>query len=229
MTEAVAGTTLLTLPLEIRLSIWKLCICPYAEVDCCEQAVPNSSRRLQRNPWYPSSPPSTLPTFTYPESRLPLRLVCRQANDEITRHTRVSPLIARVCDFMCLRRALNILSNRTSHRNEIDAAHISAVKVTSERISLYRPLYSTSGEETGFSVSVRSCEPENTARVQRVANSFIRELSRHFKSVRLAHSSWDDLEEKPFSLEVKMLYEVSDPIRTVVCGDGSRVVMSRGI
>jgi hypothetical protein len=211
---------LLKLPLEIRLAIWKLCICPYAEADCCEQAVPNSSRRLSENPWYPSPP---LPTFTYPRPHTPLRLICRQANNEITGHTTLPPLIARVCDFMCLRRAINhILSNRTSTPNQIDPGHIAAFKVTSERMSLHRPLYSTSGEETGFSLSMKSSEPENNARIQRLANGIMRELKRHYREVKFAHSEWQDMEARPFTIEVKMLFEVGDPIRTVVCGDRVR-------
>ena len=109
-----------------------------------------------------------------------------------------------------IRRALNIISNRSSSANELELAHFAAIKVTSERINLFRPLYSTSGEETGYTVSLRSSEADNNARVQRLAQSFVNELQYHFGEARLAHSQSSDAANSPFSVEVEMLFEVGD-------------------
>jgi hypothetical protein len=92
-------------------------------------------------------------------------------------------------------------------------------------MSLHRPLYSTSGEETGFSISMRSSESENSARIQRLANGIMRELKRHYREVKFANSEWEDMDARPFTIEVKMLFEVGDPKGTMVCGD--RGILSR--
>ena len=176
---------LMTLPLEIRLKIWSYAIPPYAEADCCEQASPASHRRILANPWYPSA---VLPVFTHPGPRIPLRLINSQANFEIESHVPRPPLIARSCDFMCLRRAINVISYGSSSNKELDLAHFSGFKITSERISLFRPLYSTSGEESGFSVRMRSDEANNRARIDRLSESFIKELRHYYREVWLAKS-----------------------------------------
>lgn len=219
-----AAISLLTLPLEIRLTIWHYALPAYAEADCCEQASSSFHRRVFRNPWYPTD---VLPAFTYPSPRIPLRLINRQANLEITSHLPLPPLIGRTCDLMCIRRALNIISNKSSTPNALNIKDLAAIKITSERINLFRPLYSASGEETGYTVSLRSSEADNKVRVDRLARNFVMELRRYFHEARLAHSQWNDAANSPFSVEVEMLFEVSKPLRSVICGDGVKYTSTR--
>lgn len=225
LTSEKMSASLINLPLEIRLNIWRYSIPPYVEADCCDHGSPDSSRRITSNQWYPAN---ILPAFTYPSPRTPLRLVCHQANDEIQTNLPLPPLIGRVCDFLCLCRALNVLSNHASHANNIDMAHITAFRVTSERINLFRPLYSSAGEETGFTVSLRSDEGATKARVNRLAQSYLNELFHHFREVRLAHFDCNESANSPFSLEVTLLFEVFKPIKTVIHGDGGSVVARSG-
>lgn len=213
----------LTLPLEIRLTIWRHALPSYAEADCCEHSS-GSHRRVLRNPWYPSE---VLPIFTYPSPRIPLRLINRQANLEITSQLPLPPLIVRTCDFMCLRRALNTISNQSSTPNALDVKDLTAIKITRERINLFRPLYSTSGEETGFTVSLRNTEADSEARIKRLAANYVAQLKRFFHEARFAHSQSHEAANSPFSVEVEMLFEVGKPLRSTICGDSGRYVSMR--
>ena len=245
MSRSSSATMLLTLPLEIRLQIWGLSLPSIAEADCCERAVPNSPRRIPRNLFYPDFTPSAktsaeilhassalLPTFTYPAIRLPLRLLCRQANIEIKQHINLPLLTARVCDSLCLRRAMRVLSNSLPRaRHGIELKRIAAFKITHERIAMPRTralLDAETGEETGFTVAMRRSEVGDEVRLARVVDGILRELTKNWREAVMVRSEWKDVgcdgEDAVAGMdtaEVKMLFEVRRLIRRgVVCGDG---------
>lgn len=208
---------LFTLPLEIRLKIWQHALPPYAEADCCSDDSTSTRQRLFRNPWYPTE---ILPIFTYPSPRIPLRLINRQANLEITSHLPLPPLIGRTCDLMCLRRALSVMSSPSSTANALALNHLTAIRDVREVKMTPWPRNPSSGEETGDQILSESTEKIRMAVVKRLAASYVQQLGRFFHGARLAHSQFNEVAGMPCSAELEMLFEVGKPLRSVICGDG---------
>lgn len=234
-----APPTLLTLPLEIRVLIYQYALPTTITADCCEQAssTSNPTRRLPSNPWYPSP---ELPTFTYPSPHLPLRLLCHQANSEILTHVPLPPLTIRTCDFLCLRRALSIVSSqplcppnqvvaRPHHAisgPRLSLKHVSTILVTSERISMS----SSRDPQPGESCSKVWAKLNRQARVATLAKSYEGELRRHWREVSLPEWRWgmtlkEELEarrrgEGPLLVELEMSFSVERMLRGgLVVGD----------
>lgn len=104
----MAPLTLMTLPLEVRLTICKYALPDDAEVNCCT-CFWGFNRR---------SPRATMVT---PHERKTLRLVSKQFVNEIATIPRL-PLTAKFCYWPCMRHWLNSVSFQ--HRDTIDRVRI---------------------------------------------------------------------------------------------------------